>query len=73
MQFKDFIQQNGLKICFLSKKLGVTRQTLHRVCCGEKISPELATRIHTQISEDIDLVVSNSYGNHIRRRKVALE
>ena len=69
MNFKEYAEENGLKTSFLCKKLGVTRQTVYRISIGEPISPELAQRIHEVFSPEIELFVSQSTGNHMRRRK----
>lgn len=69
MNFREYIEENGLKTSYLCKKLGVTRQTLYRINTGEPISPELAARIRELLSSDIELPISQSQANHIRRRK----
>lgn len=69
MKFKEYAEENGLKTSFLCKKLGVTRQTVYRITLDEPISPELAKKIHEVFSPEIEVLVSQSSGNHIRRRK----
>ena len=41
----DFIEDNGLKVQFFAKKLGVSRQTIHRITRDEPVSEEVAEKI----------------------------
>lgn len=69
MKLSEYIETNGLKVGFLSSKLGITRQTLHRITTGGAISPELASMIWKTLSRDIELNVSDTVKNHIKNRK----
>lgn len=69
MKLKEYIQENGLKMSFLCKKLKLTRQTLYRACLGQPMSPEVARIIKENLSQEIEIAISSSCGNHVRNRK----
>lgn len=68
MNFKEYVEENGIKITFLSKKLGVCRQTIYRLTLNHPVSPELASLVKERINPDIEVAISSSCGNHIRNR-----
>lgn len=68
MKLNEYIENNGLKVSFLSKKLGISRQTIYRIKIGDSISYEVADLIWNQLSSEIELKVSSNNKSHIRNR-----
>lgn len=65
MTFDDYIKNNGIKISFLCKKIGVSRDTILRVRRGEGVTREIADKIKQCTIQDIDI---NIVDGHIRKR-----
>lgn len=65
MKIDEYLKNNGVKITFICKKSGISRDTINRVRWGHRVTEEIANKIRSVTCREIEI---ETVDTHIRNR-----